>query len=970
MSNVKEEKEIEDRSKVLNNFEIVFYAGCPIIDPDGFTLGILNILDSKTKVLTDKQKSFIEQASNRIVSLFIQNRHEQRLLYFNTMFNKSKDIIGIIRFTGEILKVNPAFSDLLGYDADETYLNNMLDYIHSDYLGEAKAFLGRIIAGESEINYTLPSLTKKNTIKWIEWTTTPEHGSELIYFIGRDITATEEQSVLLKKSEARFRGFFENSQSLMCMHDLQGKISVVNKTAASKIGVPVELFIGKNLSDFLPEGRKDFFNAYLKSLKESGKAEGNTHVVGKVGNKRVWLYNSIVEENNEGETYVLANAVDLTERYKIEEELIVATKTAEEANRAKSEFIANMSHEIRTPLNGIIGFTDLVLKTPLDDTQQQYLKIINQSGSTLLNIVDQILDFSKIESRKIILSEEKIDLQNLASDACAMVSYALEKKGLEMLLDFQDDLPRYIWADEIRLKQVLVNLLNNSVKFTEKGEIKLSISMGEKLPNNEVVLHFEVCDTGIGIQTDKMEQIFRAFTQEDSSITKKYGGTGLGLTISNSLLELMVSKLNVKSEVGVGSCFSFDIQFKVERDNFDDELLKDIKRILVVDDNDSNRQILKRMLELKNIHVDEADSGLAALLMLQKNAEYDVIIMDYHMPVMDGIETIRKTKEIVRGNTDQPIVMLYSSSDDEKLQSACDELEVQSRLVKPIKMQEMYHVLAQLKAEKSKNGLSNKVRKNVVKEQNKTHEESLTVLIAEDNEINLYLTKILVNQIAPNSRIVEAKDGVEAVTLFFTEQPDIVFMDIQMPNMNGIEATQAIRKKEKVPTTPIIALTAGNMTGEKEKCIAAGMNDFMVKPLLKQSLVDMFQKWIDTSVPNSSEALDVETNTEVEHLNRTWFNQYASDDTEFKGKFIGLARSGIEESAQVLRIAIEKRDLNAIKEIGHKLKGTSLAVGLTQLSKYAIAFELLEEFEDQYVHDLFDSLLHEIKIVDELLNIE
>ena len=166
LSNVKEEKEIEDRSKVLNNIEIVFYAGCPIIDPDGFTLGILNILDSKTKVLTDKQKSFIEQASNRIVSLFIQNRHEQRLLYFNTMFNKSKDIIGIIRFTGEILKVNPAFSDLLGYDADETYLNNMLDYIHSDYLGEAKAFLGRIIAGESEINYTLPSLTKKNTIKW------------------------------------------------------------------------------------------------------------------------------------------------------------------------------------------------------------------------------------------------------------------------------------------------------------------------------------------------------------------------------------------------------------------------------------------------------------------------------------------------------------------------------------------------------------------------------------------------------------------------------------------------------------------------------------------------------------------------------------------------------------------------------------------------------------------------------------
>ena len=968
IANVQEEKEIRENGKILNGSEIIFYAGIPIYDSEGFTLGILNILDWKTKVLTERQKHFLKMASERITNIFIQKRQEQLLLQFDSMFNKSKDIIGIIRFTGEIVKINPAFSEITEYDEEEVLKINMLDFISPDYLADAQALLNRVKSGKAQLNYTLPTLTKSNKIRWIEWTSTPELSTELIFFIGRDITENEEQSKLLKHSEARFRSFFENSHSLMCMHDLNGKLIAVNNTAASMIGLPVERFTGRNLSDFLPKSRREVFDTYLKSLKENSSASGITRIIGRDGKEKVWMYNSNVEQNAEGETYVLANGTDLTERYQMEEELKIATKVAEEANRAKSEFIANMSHEIRTPLNGIIGFTDLVLKTPLDETQQQYLKIINQSGATLLNIVDQILDFSKIESRRIVIVEEKIDLQNLASDACAMVSYASEKKGLEMLLDFNDDLPRYIWADEVRLKQVLVNLLGNAVKFTEEGEVKLSIKLKEELPDNNVLLHFEVSDTGIGISQDKIDQIFRAFTQEDGSITKKYGGTGLGLTISNKLLELKNSKLFVESELGKGSRFSFDLKCKAERDSFDDELLKGIKKILVVDDNDSNRQILKRMLELKDIEVDEADSGLAALLMLQKNAEYDVIIMDYHMPVMDGIETIRKIKDIIRGNSDQPIVMLYSSSDDEKLKSACDELEVQSRLVKPIKMQEMYHVLAQLKNEKLNGGEKSESEDNLLIETDDSHECSSTILIVEDNEINLYLSKILVQQIAPNGRIVEAKDGLEAVSLYVSEKPDLILMDIQMPNMNGIDATKEIRKLEIDSEVPIIALTAGNMSGEREKCLESGMSDFMVKPLVKQDLVKMFHKWLPR--PAQTAPQEYEITNDVEHLNESWFKQYASDDNDFQKKLIDLAKTGIEECVIALKSNILKGDLKAIKATGHKLKGTSLAIGLTQLSKYAIAFEMLKEIEEEYVHSLFDSLLEEVKIVNNLFNYE
>ena len=881
--------------------------------------------------------------------------------------------MGIIRFDGEIVNINPAFSEMLEYTESEILQKNILEFIHPEYRDEAKSLLNRLYSGKAQLNYMLPSVTKGGDIKWIEWTSTPEQSTGLIYFIGRDITAIEEKSALLKKSEARFRVFFENSQIALFIHDIQLNIISANKHAATFVGVAPEELLGKNLAKFLPQDRVEFLNEYIKKITEDGAADGTTYVVGKDGKEKVWLYSAIVEDMSAEQPYVLVNAVDLTHRFKMEEELKIATKKAEDANRAKSEFIANMSHEIRTPLNGVIGFTDLMLKTELDDTQQQYLKIINQSGSTLLNIVDQILDFSKIESKKITLVEEKTDLQSLAADAFAMVSFASEKKGLEMLLDFQDNLPRFVWVDEIRLKQVLVNLLSNAVKFTDEGEVKLIINTKEELSDDKAILSFFVCDTGVGIHPDKMDQIFKAFTQEDGSITKKYGGTGLGLTISNKLLELKDSKLEVKSEHGKGSCFSFDLKLKVEKYKFNDELLKGIKRVLVVDDNESNRQILKRMLELKNIEVDEADSGLAALLMLQKNAEYDVIIMDYHMPVMDGIETIRKIKgDILKTDKleDQPIVMLYSSSDSEKLQAECDNLEIQSRLVKPIKMQEMYEVLAELKNEKLKNESQNK--KNLEKAASLNNREcvlqneSFTFLIAEDNEVNMYLAKILVLQLTPNSTVVEARDGEEAVKLFFEIKPDFVLMDIQMPNMNGYEATQEIRLKEKGKPTPIVALTAGNMLGEREKCLAAGMDDFMAKPIVKKDLAKMFRKWLKADGQGEDRQSE-DKKDNIEHLNKKWFQQYATDDKMFRGEFIKLALSEIEKSAKELQQGVLEKDLKALNAAGHKLKGTSLTVGLTELSKQAVAFELLDECDEEYINNLFEAVLFEIKIVKEIL---
>jgi len=807
----------------------------------------------------------------------------------------------------------------------------------------------------------LQVITAKGKLLWVraKGNAEMENGvCKRLYGTLQDIDERKKAALALSMERSRLLAFVEHAPAAVAMFDRELKYIAVSKRWIEEYRLENKDLVGLSHYDVfphLPQAWRDVNERCLNGAVEKKEEDvwmppGWQHEQYLRWEIRPWYqFDGAIGG-------IMMFTQDITEICLQREELRKAKQNAELASIAKSEFLANMSHEIRTPLNGVIGFTDLVLKTALDDTQQQYVSIINQSGNALLNIINDILDFSKIEAGKLELDVAKCDLLELTGQVADIISFQAQNKGLELLLNVPYYLPRFIWVDEIRLKQVLINLIGNAVKFTQEGEIELKIAFIKTEETGNVVLRFEVRDSGIGIPLEKQDKIFEAFLQEDASTTRKYGGTGLGLTISNKLLGLMGSSLKLESEPGKGSRFYFDLTLKAEDHYTQSERVERVKKVLVVDDNDNNRLIVKQMLLLKDITTVEARNGFEALNLLAAGESFDVVFMDYHMPYMNGVETIRKIREnFAHLQQLQKIVLLHSSSDDQSVIRACEELKIAYRLAKPIKMREMDSILSRIMLKEQAGAKSAEVAAI------ETTTEKIKVLIAEDNNVNRLLAKTIVKRIAPNATIIEASNGKEALQYFRQSNPSIVLMDIQMPEMNGYEATRYIRAMETGKHIPVIALTAGNVKGEREKCLDAGMDDFLAKPFVEHDLDIIFSKWITHS---EKELIETTTSTtdKTKHFN---LQQVISllDDMSALDEFLQLTKDELGIALHELQMIAQQKDLKALNAAGHKLKGTALAAGMHELSGIANEIEHLKVFNETQVDVLINNTAEEIAII-------
>ena len=665
--------------------------------------------------------------------------------------------------------------------------------------------------------------------------------------------------------------------------------------------------------------------------------------------------------------------------YKKENKLILAKKVADEANAAKSNFLANMSHEIRTPMNAVLGLTELALKTDLTSKQKDYLNKILISGTSLLSLINDILDFSKIEAGKIELDLTDFDLEQLLTNISNQLNLKAEEKGLELLFFIKNNISYTLTGDSLRIGQVLTNLIFNAIKFTQQGEIvvKAELETDSNINNEEGTLLFSVQDTGIGMTQEQQCKLFQPFSQADNSTTRLFGGTGLGLSISKYLIEMMGGSIHVESEPGKGSTFFFRIKVGIKIDSSKEQFIipQELQsmRVLIVDDNDTAREILDNTLKYFTFDVTQASSGKQAIQIIEKNninnkTQFKLILMDWKMPGMDGIETTNRIKN--NSNISFiPTVLMVTSYDREDLKQKAEGADISAFLVKPVCPSLLFDTILNVFG-----FMNNKKDFISIQQSEKTidlqYVKGAKILLAEDNKINQQVaTEILEHEGFIVTPVNNGQEAVEKVRQF---KFDVVLMDIQMPVMDGYNATKEIRKLNlENCNVPIIAMTANALKGEREKCLAIGMNGYVTKPIDHTKLFSTLSQCIEHKeriIPaglknNADESTHIEFST-IEGIDtESGLKRIYGNKTLYK-KMLKEFHARYDKADQTIRDLLISGDVEKCDLFAHSIKGVTGNIGAKDLHVTANELEMAfkkKNFEN--VNTLLDRFEKQLSIV-------